>query len=238
MRFLACLFLFVLISTGAEGQHIVGQVSDIERRVALVHVYIENTHQGVTTITDDSGKFSLPARPGELLVFKKLGFKVARLRLPPGKLPPYFNILMTQGAIDLPEFEVAAAHRDFKADSVRYRELYKSALSFERLSGLAAIQHPFSALSKRNRRIWAFQEAYTLFEQEKYIDYTFSEALVTRLTGLTGDSLAHFLRVYRPTYQQLRAQNEYGYYEWIKNVAGQYRDGRRRQQGDQIRSTR
>jgi hypothetical protein len=150
-----------------------------------------------------------------------------RIRIPQGSVPPYFKIAMKAGPIELPQYDLAGQVRDYKKDSLRYYELYKNALEFPELTGLDIIQHPFSALSKRNRQIWAFQKEYAYFEQQKYIDYTFNEKLIAKLTGLKGDSVDRYLRLYRPTYEQLRSLNEYALYSYIKTSVDIFRHGRK-----------
>lgn len=235
---LAFLCIFLLGGCFVRAQSIRGDIIDIDTREPLTKVYVQNVNLDLHTTSDDSARFTIAVSAGQLLEFRKLGYKVTRLRLPDGKLPTYFRITMKKGPIELPEIEVAGSIRDYRKDSLRYRELYKSALEFERLTGLDVIRHPFSALSKRNRQIWAFQDTYNYFEQEKYVDYTFNEQLVNNLTGLTGDSVQVFLRRFRPGYDQLRAMNEYSFYVWIKEKAEEFRTGRRPYRPGMYRSTR
>lgn len=227
MRYSVFLLLLTLfVPSLLFGATITGDISDMSDRHALDNVNIVNVYTNVSTVSDAEGKFSIIVDKGQLLEFRKIGYKTLRLRLPEGTLPPYFKIMMQQGPIELPEFDLQAKNKNWKQDSTRYYELYKNALEFPKLEGLAAIQHPFSALSKRNRQIWAFQKEYTYWEQQKYIDYTFNQKLVTDLTGLSGDSLQTYMRRFRPSYEQLRNMNEYTFYSYVKESVRVYRTGR------------
>ncbi len=226
MKRFSGILLLLFCSFFSHGETIRGEVIDLTERTILTFVNIQNIHVGISTSTDDSGRFSIAATAGQLIEFRKLGYKTVRFRVPPGKLPEYFKITMQQGPIELPETEVAGGIRNYKKDSIRYHELYKNALEFPELTGLDVIRHPFSALSKRNRQIWAFQKEYNYFEQEKYVDYTFNENLVTNLTGLSGDSAAVYLKKYRPPYEMLRSMNEYTFYTFIKQTVELFRSGR------------
>jgi hypothetical protein len=115
------------------------------------------------------------------------------------------------------------ARYDYKSDSIRYHELYKTELDFPKLSGLGVVQSPFSAMSKKNREIWQFQDDYTEFEKEKYVDKTFTEEVVSKFTGLQGDSLHYFMRRYRPSYEQLKGMNDYAFYNFVKASVYRYR---------------
>lgn len=200
----------------------------MEGKGGLADVAILNVHTGFSANTDSAGHFTITATQGQLIEFRKLGYKTVRFRMPGGDVPSYFKIIMQAGPIELPEYNVAGGPRNYKKDSLEYYKLYKNALEFPQLTGLDAIQHPFSALSKRNRRIWAFQKEYAIFEREKYIDYTFTAAVVKNLTGLDGDSAQFYLRKFRPTYEQLRSMNEYEFYDYVKQSVEYFRTGLRR----------
>lgn len=221
-------FLFSIFVTVSFATTITGEIIDAHTKAAIGQVSIVNIHTEVSTISDDLGKFTIVASHGQLLEFRKLGYKTLRIRIPEGTIPPYFRLVMQQGPIELPEFDVAGRARDWKKDSIRYYELYKGAIEFEKLDGLDIIRHPFSALSKRNRQIWAFQKEYNYWEQQKFIDYTFNEKLVSTLTGLSGDSLQVFMKRFRPSYDFLRAINEYSFYTYVKESAEYFRTGRRK----------
>ena len=218
-----------LMSFTLRAASINGEIIDTHTGAGLGNVNIVNIHTRLNATSNDRGAFTIPVERGQLLEFRKIGYKTVRVRIPEGTIPPYFRILMQQGPIELPEFDLQAKGRDWKKDSARYYELYKNAIEFPKLEGLDVIRHPFSALSKRNRQIWAFQKEYNFWEQQKYVDYTFNEKLVTTLTGLAGDSLQRYMRQYRPSYQQLRSMNEYTFYSYIKESVEIYRYGRRYQ---------
>lgn len=234
-RIIFLLFGFTFLFGRMHAASITGEVIDMEDRAALSDVTIWNIHTNSSAYTDSNGHFTIMASSDQLLEFKKLGYKTVRFRVPGGTIPPYFKIIMQKGPIVLPEFNIMDHERNYKKDSLEYYELYKNALEFPTLTGLDMIRHPFSALSKRNRQIWAFQKEYTVFEQQKYVDYTFNEKLITSLTGLTGDSLHYYMRRFRPTYEQLRGMNEYSFYSYIKEAAIFYRSGFRRRDQPSIR---
>ena len=224
MRFVVLLMLF-LSGLNAAGQSIRGEITDGETKLPVNNVTVENIHRKTGTITDHGGVFALNVESGELVEFRKIGYKTVRVRIP-GSIPPYFKIIMNKGAIELPEFELNsyARAKDYKTDSIRYRELYKNILDFPKMSSLEMMRSPFSAMSKSNRQKWAFQENYTMFQQLKYVDYVFNEKLVSNVTGLKGDSLQNYMQRYRPSYEQLRSMKEYNFFLYIKQSASRFRN--------------
>ena len=217
--------LLWVLSAGiqAKAQNISGEVVDLENRNALSNVSIENIYTGLTVITDSNGKFLIAAAKGQLLIFKKLGYKSVRVRIPDGYLPSYFKIIIQQAPAEVAPYNLLAQHT-YKTDSIYFHELYKHELDFPKMSALDAIQHPFSAMSRTNQQIWAFQDDFNENEKQRYIDYAFNQQLVKRITGLDGDNLTRYMRRYRPTYEQLRSMGEYAFYAYIKRTAIRFKD--------------
>jgi len=222
------LFLLFIFPQAVFGTSITGEIIDGNTRLAVSNVRITNIHNNVSTVSDDEGKFSIVVDKGQLLEFRKIGYKTLRIRIPEGTIPPYFKVIVQQGPIELPEFALEAQAKDWKKDSLRTYQLYKNAIEFQKLEGLDIVRHPFSALSKRNRQIWAFQKEYNYWEQQKFIDYSFNEKLVMNLTGLQGDSLQLYMKRFRPSYEFIRSMNEYSYYNYIKESGELFRTGRRK----------
>lgn len=196
-----------------------GRVFDYKTNQPMANVNIVNTYTETGLTTDSTGLFSLEVAPGHLVEFRRIGYKISRVRIEASQLP-YYNIAMREGAIDLMEVEIKG--NNYKLDSIEKRETYKWAIEHYKLSGLDIIQHPFDALSKRNRQIWAFQKHYEYFEKEKFINYVFNERLIKQLTQMDSAQTAEYMYYYRPTYEQLQSWTEYEFYEYIKTTGKAY----------------
>ena len=176
----ASLLLMILCVLGipAIAQTIRGDVLDMDTKKPVSGVSIQNIYTLLDITTDDQGGFIIAANSGQLLEFKKTGYKTARVRVPQGYIPPYFRILVKKGISDIKP-DMYVAHNN------RYD--------------------------------------YTEFEKEKYVDKTFNEEVITKFTGLKGDSLHYFIRRYRPSYEQLKSMNDYALYNFIKASVQRYR---------------
>jgi len=208
-------------------QTIRGEVLDMDDKRPLTGVDINNIHTSLNISNNSDGSFLIAATSGQLLEFKKTGYKTARVRVPNGYVPSYFRIIMTKGISEIQDLAFTNSNRyryDYTSDSIRYHELYKHELDFPKLSSFDMIAHPFSALSSKNREIWRFQEEFDEFEKEKYVDKTFNESVITSFTGLKGDSLRYYMRRYRPSYEQLKNMNDYTFFNFIKTSVNQYRN--------------
>ena len=223
----ALIFLFILTATfhvSLSGQTIRGEVVDIEDRHPVTGVNIENIYTSFTVTTQENGGFIIAAAQDQLLEFRKTGYKTVRVRVPKGYIPSYFKIIMEHGLNKIEDVEVNQGNRyDYTRDSIKYHELYKHELDFPRLSAFDKIQHPFSAMSRRNREVWKFQDEYSDFEKEKYVDKTFNKELIERFTGLKGDSLNYYIARFRPSFEQLRSMNDYSFFTYIKKTVHTYR---------------
>jgi hypothetical protein len=155
-----------------------------------------------------------------------MGYKTVRVRVPDGYIPSFFKIIMQKGMTAQPPQYVQNGSKryDYTEDSIRFHDIYKHELDFARMSTLDEIQHPFSALSKKSREIWAFQDDYKYTEQQKYIDNTFNAKIISDISGLKGDSVLVYMKRYRPTYEQLRSMNDYAFYNFIKWSVELYRE--------------
>ena len=218
-----CIFFIGLLHADCEGQSITGEVLDMDNKAMLKDVNIENVYTGLGVLSDANGKFVVLASKGQLLEFSKVGYKTVRVRIPEGDVPGYFKIIIQKGMSVLPTEDLLARH-DYKSDSIYYHNLYKHELDFPKETGLDKIEHPFSALSKRNQEIWAFQKDYNENQKQKYVDFTFTPELITSLTGLTGDSVQFYMRRYKPTYDQLKSMGEYNFFNYIKRTVQRYRE--------------
>lgn len=234
MRFLfSFLVMIFLLPALAHAQKMIGVVTELETSAPLADVFYQNIFTNESGNTDSSGRFDLTVAAGQLISFQKLGYKTARVRIPAGKLPPYFKIQIEPGAFQLEEIEVRDRHKhgDYHLDSLRDARAYQRELNYKKMTGMEMIQHPFTALSKHYQSIMRFQKEYNILEEQRYVDYTFNEKIITQLTGLEGEELQLYMRQFRPTYAMLRSLPEYYYFSYIKESAAEFKKRRTRQRG-------
>ena len=227
--------LLFLAHFKASGQSIQGQITDITDNRPIDNVIVSNVYSESTAVIDKTGKFTIPVAAGELIEFRKDGYKVMRVRIPQGRLP-FFKVALQKFNPAVPVFENMASP-DYKSDSAKYAQLYKRELEYPQMTTVQIIQHPFSAMSKRSQQIWAFQKEYNWYQKQKFIDYTFNDKLITSITGLIGDSLRMYKHIFRPTYEQLTNMGEYNFLVYIKRTVDAYRKRGSRAKNSPVRST-
>ena len=221
-RTLALLSLFLLLPFALlRAQTISGAVIDAGGS-ALSDVIIQNIHTDITLVTHSDGAFNLVAKPGQLLEFRKMGYKTTRVRIVSTSVP-FYRIILEPGVQELDGVEIWSRTSDYQKDSLRYRELFAKQLNYPVVEGWRAIQSPFSAMSKRNKNMKIFQAEYEWFERIKYVDSRFNAKVIGNLTGLKGDSVERYIRQYRPTYEYLRTMDEYTYFNYVKSTVEAWR---------------
>jgi len=222
--------LLVLLHLHTFAVPIKGIVLDLLTELPLSGVSITNVHSSKEVQTDKNGSFELEVAKGELVEFRIAGYDVARVRIKSEQNLPYYKIQLKEAATQIENQLVA---RDYfmgaKIDSIKRRELYQQALDHYKLTGLDIIQHPFDAMSKRNRMIWAFQKNYEIWERDKFVDYVFNDRLIVQLSGLDEESLEMYKKRYRPPYELIRGMNEYQYYSYIKDTVKDFKLWQERQ---------
>ena len=72
---------------------------------------------------------------------------------------------------------------------------------------------------KKNKQNQAFQNRLIQDEQDRYIDYRFSSKMITRITGLKGDTLVKYKNLYRPNYFFVATSTLAQFYEYILNTS-------------------
>jgi len=221
-RFLFFLFILFGAVPAVAQRAIVGALKDGMTGAPLAGVRIENIHTRARFTTDSSGAFRVEAGPDQLLEFRVPGYQVLRLRIPRGEPAGYYALQMNRSTIDIAEVEIRDRNLDYRKDSVRDRETYARALDFPTMTAMDVLNHPFSAISRTNRRTWAFQREYAVHQQEKFVDFMFNPRVIRDLTGLSGEAARRYMARYRPTYEQLRAWSEYDFYAYVKRTGAQF----------------
>lgn len=215
LSFFSLIVFCSLMSSQAFALVMKGKVYDRETKQPLMGINIVNTYTQMVFVTDSTGQFSINVENGQMIEFQKMGYQIARVRINGSDLP-FYSIGLRKGAYEIPEVNIKG--HNFQSDSLENREIYKWAIDHYTLEGMDVIYHPFDALSKRNRQIWAFQKRFQYFEKQKFIDYVFNDELIEKITGLKGDALLTYKKAYRPQYEQIKTWSTYEFYDYIKQT--------------------
>ena len=68
---------------------------------------------------------------------------------------------------------------------------------------------------KKNRSNLAFQQRLLQEEEDRFVDNRFSSRTITRITGLQGDTLELYKKMYRPSYERVARSSLAEFYQYI-----------------------
>ncbi|SHM61206.1 carboxypeptidase-like regulatory domain-containing protein [Chitinophaga sp. CF418] len=226
---IGALFLYLLFFLQhANAQvRVSGMVADADARTGLPGVTIINKATRSGTISNESGRFSIDAMPGDTLEFSILSYYKKSLTVPTTSM--FINVYLTRQIIGLGQVTVVG--KDYKHDSLATREEYGKYFNYHKPGAMDVLKtlpsNPITALtylvpSKARKRKEHFQEQLVYWEKEKFIDNRYNPELVERMTKLSGDELDTFMLRYRPGYQFLQEATEYDLMLFIKESFKHY----------------
>ena len=218
------LTLFMLVAGICYGQQIKGRVTDKATRLPVNGAMVR-TGKNVT-FTDMLGDFSIAASMNDSLKITSFTYKPFR-QLVTNTIET-LHIELEPAKIVLNEVTIRSSReRDFKRDSAANREFYAKQFNYKGPKVINAFVPAASAsnntsqlltvdvvtlvraLTKKSTRAYKFNKVLLRDEKADYVNQKFSRGLVTRVTGLKGDTLSAFVAQYRPTYAF--AHNATGY---------------------------
>ncbi|UPK70045.1 carboxypeptidase-like regulatory domain-containing protein [Chitinophaga filiformis] len=226
---IGALFLYLLffLQHASAQVRVSGMVADADNRNGLPGVTIINKATRSGTISNESGRFSIDAMPGDTLEFSILSYYRKALTVPTTSM--FINVYLTRQVIGLGQVTVVG--KDHKRDSLATREEYGKYFNYHKPGAMDVLKtlpsNPITALtylvpSKARKRKEHFQEQLVYWEKEKYIDNRYNPELVERMTKLSGDELDTFMLRYRPGYQFLQEATEYDLMLFIKESFKHY----------------
>jgi hypothetical protein len=229
----------LLFSSFAGAQTLQGVVVDANTGRPMYLVSIVNKHTQQVAFTDEKGFYSIPAVQGEVVLFSFIGYTPVERPKPPSVILATLNILMEPLEYQLKEFRFLPGHlTKYQSDSAERVSIYKIQLQREPPS---PFNSPASAIaelfSKRAKRTYQFQKNFAAGEIEKFVDTRYTPALVTTLTGLTGDSIGHFMYAFPMPYDFARAGSDLEIKVWIRENFKKFReDAATRSRQDSLKS--
>ncbi|SDB99715.1 hypothetical protein [Niabella drilacis] len=201
---------FVLLPAITSGQtYLRGNIFMYTNDTPVPGASVTNLTSGKTTLATPSGSYTIEAKNKDIVVFSFTGLTSDTVKVESQLLKTGYDVGLTEDPHTLRNVTVTS---NYQLDSLRRREEYGR--YFEKGPGITGGNRPsdgfgisvspISHFSKKSREQRKFRKQLLKNEEEAYIDYVFSPAWVTKLTGLKNDSLRQFMYLYRPSYKQAR----------------------------------
>ena len=220
-------FLFIQIIF-VQAQEKEGIVFDNYTKQRIARVYIYNTANDEMKYNDKRGEFSIKANLGDTLIALVKGYHADTLIV---KKDPVIVFRLNRATIWLNEVSIMAKRSPAEILDERKRDFNTayslgnpgSILSTGPSGAGLSISAIYSLLSRQGKNARFLQELIQREYENNVIDSRFTQAVVKRLTNLSGVALDDFMQQYRPSYHFIMQANEYELGKYIQSSYNMYR---------------
>ncbi len=227
------LLLFITLSgLNAQDKTVQGIVFDSNSKQRLTRVYIYNTRTGEGFYNTTKGEFKTTAREGDVLVAALQGYGVDTISIRSENTVLFY---LKRNSIQLQEVVVKDSLKT-PADQLKERkEEFNTAYSKGTVKDVLttggsnggggaglSINALYTLLSREGRNARLLQKIIERDYRDAMIDYRFTNTLINRVTGLSGEKLKDFKQQYKPGYYFILEANDYDLIEFIKKSYRSY----------------
>ncbi len=204
---------------------------DVSKLYAVPDVQVSST-SGSSDITDSTGSYQIKVSTDDSIFFTYNGKSTMKFPVRDIKNYSAFDIsIQAQVKQKYKLLNPVTVYTDnYKLDSIENREEYAKIFGDEK-PGIHSTYDPGGAAGldldaligmfqfRKNKEQLAFRNRLLQEEEDRYIDYRFSSKTITRITGLTGDSLETYKKMYRPDYYFVAHSTLTQFYQYILNTS-------------------
>ena len=219
-----------------------GTVFDSSKLYVVPGVNVSST-SGLSTITDSLGAYHIKASKGDSISFFYLG--KSTVKFPVETITNYngFDISLRVKIKDKYKLlkGVTVFADTYRRDSLENRMAYSKIFDFDKptirsnyepggAAGLDLDQLIGMFQFRKNKQNLAFQKRLVEQEEDRYVNYRFNSKIINRITGLSGDTLTNYKKLYRPSYYFVISSTLTEFYQYILNTSYAFK----REEGIQI----
>ncbi|RFS19819.1 hypothetical protein DVR12_22245 [Chitinophaga silvatica] len=220
--FLVGIFCMTFAKLAVAQVTLTGVISD-SNKLVLPYASIINLNSGKRASSDQGGFYKILGDRNDRIVITFVGYLPDTVIINQASGTQTTNVIMKPEGRFLKQVEVTSQLTPYQQDSLARREWYGYLLDLPNKplaggntpQGAGIVFSPITRFSKGERQKRQFKENYEKMEKEKFIDSRFTPLLVSRVTGLNGDSLQLFMRDNYPDYNTMRALQNNELLYWI-----------------------
>ena len=209
---LGCILSMAFVQLAEAQVTVTGMISD-SNRLVLPYATISNVNTGKHSLSDQGGFYKIEASRHDRIVFTFVGYKPDTLIVEQTTGTQTSNVVLEAEGRFLKGVEVTSQYSPYQIDSIERRNQYGYILDNPNRplaggstpEGAGIVFSPITRFSKKEKQKRQFKKNYEQMEKEKYIDSRFTPLLVSKVTGLKGDSLHLFMRDNYPDYGTMRS---------------------------------
>lgn len=213
-----------------------GTVYDSTKLYEVPGVIVSST-SGLQTTTDSLGAYHINVSVNDSLSFFYRGKSTIKFAVKTIENYTAFDIslrIRVNAKYKLLK-GVTVFSNSYRHDSAENRMEYAKVFNFEK-PGIHSTYEPGGAAGldldelinmfnfRKKRQDLAFQKRLIEDEQDRYVDYRFSSNVIHRITGLSGDALALYKKLYRPSYIFVVTSTLAQFYQYILNTSYAFKE--------------
>ncbi len=231
------LYILVILLQVLPGMKTCGQITisgtvfDSSRLYVVPGVAVSST-SGLHTTTDSLGAYHINVSEKDSISFSFRG--KSTIQFPVKAMSNYSDFDISLRVRVNAKYKVLQGvtvfsdtyHRDSTENRMEYSKIFnyeKPGISSTFEPGgpagldLDALIGMFNYSKKRENL--AFQKRLVEDEQDKYVDYRFNPRLIRRITGLSGDTLTRYIKLYKPSYYFIVSSSLAELYQYILDTS-------------------
>lgn len=214
-RYLLTFCLLIALLPLAAQTVVKGRVNNFtyDSTLPLPNATVTNISRNSSVSADNNGYYTIRASENDSLIFSYSGYISDTVKVQEQFFVSGYDAALIERSAFLSGVTVMA---DYRRDSIRRRQEYSYA--YEKplgatgghtpAAGAGIVLSPSTIFSKERKANKRLKERLLKQEEEAFIDYVFSPAWVSSLTGLKGEALQSFMNQYRPSYEFCRQRNK------------------------------
>jgi len=228
LKNIVILLLFFAIAPNAVAQKkIEGIVSDFHTKQRISKVTIRNVRTNEEVYNNTKGEFSILAEKGDALIATSREYFPDTVVV---SMSPVILFHLKRESIYIDEVSVVAKKDPdeiLKKAKTDYEKAFRLSESGDLFSvgqngaGLS-INSIYSLFSREAKNAKRLKKLIENDYKDNVIEYKFSTQLVSRTTGLTGDELDKFRRIFKPSYFFIISCTQYELTNYIKDCYQKY----------------
>jgi hypothetical protein len=237
VKFVHLFILLQVFATAKVAAQIVisGNVYDSSKLYAIPDVNVYST-SGSFAVTDSLGAYHINVSNKDSLTFSYNG--KSTMKFPVASIKDYTSFDISLRVKTKEKYKllnpVTVFTNSYQKDSLENREAYANIFGGEK-PGIHSTYDPGGTAGldldaligmfqfRKNKQQQAFRNRLIEQEQENYVDYRFSAKTISRVTGLKGDSLELYRKMYRPNYYFVVNSTLAEFYEYILSTSYAFR---------------
>ncbi|MRG45966.1 hypothetical protein GFS24_12630 [Chitinophaga sp. SYP-B3965] len=202
-----------------------GQITDPIKKLTLYPATVRNQNTNAKVFSDNGGYYRISARKGDVIIVSFIGYVSDSFTVTNYAGSETHDVRLREQERFLPGVDISGKWNPYQLDSISRAEEFKPFLETDNRSlvdkskrgqgGFGLVFSPFSRYSQKEKDLRKFKKLYEDYNEQSYIDYRYSKAFVSKVTGLTGDSLLQFVYKYTPSHNTLRTMSNETLIYWI-----------------------